>query len=266
MIIPILIVEHRPALYAFFSRFQVDENLRPFLGGPGGWGSLNRQFQGIQETPGIPRGYLYQVFQGPFLKADLPFSIASFPVVQGPTGSFKKGFFGERLKLENTAPAHEGPVYFEKGIFGGGPNKNDRTVFYPGEEGILLGLVPAVNLIDKQDGPLAIEPPPVVGPVYRFPDVLDARQNRVKTFKAASGGIGYDPGKACFSRTWRAVKDKGRKPVRLYGTAEEAARADDVVLANDFIECTGPHPVCQRTGGRARPFSSKQVIHDGAGL
>jgi len=56
-----------------------------------------------------------------------------------------------------------------------------------------------------------------------------------------TGGVGDDAGEGGFAGAGRAVEDEGGELVGLDGAAEEAARADDVVLAHEFVQGAGPH-------------------------
>lgn len=60
------------------------------------------------------------------------------------------------------------------------------------------------------------------------------------------GGIGDNPGQGCFTAARRAVKYKRGKLVGLNGAAQQAARTNDMLLADKLIQGTGPHAGRQR--------------------
>ena len=49
--------------------------------------------------------------------------------------------------MENAASAYEGFVHFEKRIFGCGADQDNRAVFDPGQQSVLLTFIPAMNFI-----------------------------------------------------------------------------------------------------------------------
>ena len=55
------------------------------------------------------------------------------------------------LQGVDAAAAEQGGVDLEGGILGGGADETDGAALDVGQEGVLLGLVEAVDLIDKED-------------------------------------------------------------------------------------------------------------------
>jgi hypothetical protein len=100
-----------------------------------------------------------------------------------------------------------------------------------------------VDFVDKEYGPLSVEPPPFVGVVNDFPYVFDPGQNCVKAFENAAGSVGNATGQAGLACSRRAVKNNGRKAVGLYGPAQKPARADYVILAYDIVKGPWPHAI-----------------------
>ena len=54
-------------------------------------------------------------------------------------------------QLEDARAGDEGGDHFEIGVLGGGADQDDGAVLHMWEQGVLLGLVPAVDFIDEQD-------------------------------------------------------------------------------------------------------------------
>ena len=63
----------------------------------------------------------------------------------------------EGLELEDPRARDEGAVDLEEGILGRGADEEDGAVLDPGQEGVLLGLVPAVHLVDEEHRPAVVE-------------------------------------------------------------------------------------------------------------
>ena len=144
------------------------------------------------------------------------------------------------------AAADKGPVNAEIGVLCRGANEDDGAVFHPGQEGILLGLVPAVYLVDKEDGALVMQGPPLLGLLRHPADVGHASQDGVEGFKVTARGVGNNRGQRGLARTGRSIKENRRQLVRLDGPAQQPARTDDVLLAYKLIQGTGSHASRQR--------------------
>ncbi len=84
--------------------------------------------------------------------------------------------FGERDEGVDAAAGEERGVDLEGGILRGGADQADGAALDVGEEGVLLGLVEAVNLVDEEDGAGA-----EVGGLFRLDhdllDLLDAAEH-----------------------------------------------------------------------------------------
>ncbi len=138
---------------------------------------------------------------------DSPFPVSTLPVGNGGERGLFKIVAGEGFELKNPAPAHKGLVYFKEGVFGGCTYKNYGSVFYPGKEGILLGPVPAVYFVNKENGPFFIQASPFVRSGDRFTDLLDSGEYCVESNETAFCVIGYNPGQGGLAGTGRSVEN-----------------------------------------------------------
>lgn len=57
----------------------------------------------------------------------------------------------ERAEGENAKTGEEGAGEVERGVFGGGTEEDDGSVFNGGEEGVLLSFGESVDLVDEED-------------------------------------------------------------------------------------------------------------------
>ena len=80
----------------------------------------------------------------------------------------------ERLEPEDASPAEERRVDLEVRVLGRRPDERDRAVLDLRQEGVLLGLVEAVDLVEEEDGRRAAPIEPLAGPGDRRPHVGDA--------------------------------------------------------------------------------------------
>ena len=72
-------------------------------------------------------------------------------------GDVREGCGIEALELKNPAAREQGAIDREVGILGGCADEDDGAVFDPRQECVLLGLVEAVDLVDKEDGFAAVQ-------------------------------------------------------------------------------------------------------------
>jgi hypothetical protein len=115
-----------------------------------------------------------------------------------------------------------------------------------GQEGVLLGFVPAVDFVDKEGGALAVEVAPFLGFGDGFSNLGDAGEDGVDGDEVAAGAVGDDGGEGGFAGSGGAVEDERGELVSLDRSAKEAAWPNDVFLTGVLIKSTGPHSVGKR--------------------
>ena len=162
--VALLIVDQVPPGHALPGRGQVhpDDALGIRLGGE------DRQFQGGQGPPGVAAGHAGKMGQG-LLRHLRPHGPQTLVLIrQGPAQEGEDIFLFEGLEDEDPGPGQQRPDDLEIGILGGGADEGDQPLLHVGQEGVLLGLVEAVDFVDEQDGaaapgPASAGPPPPPG-------------------------------------------------------------------------------------------------------
>jgi len=246
VIVSVPVVQDDLFLDAFFCALFVYQNYRAVCGRPGGNRGFHREFQGVQKAPRVAGGGINKMFEGSVLERDLPPAVPALCVREAGEGGFHKVFTLERLELEHPASADQRLVHFEKGIFRGGSDQDDRAVLHPGQEGVLLGAVPSVHLVYKENRPPAVEPFLVFGRGDGVAYLLNAGEHRVQGDEIAFCMVRDNPGKRCFTGPGRSVENDRGELIRLNGAAEEAAGADYMILADIFFKISGAHACGQR--------------------
>jgi len=173
-------------------------------------------------------------------------SIASVWVTQRMRGHLAQVVLSERDELKDAAAADQGAVDGEPGVLGGGANHDDRAVLYPGEQGVLLGLVPAMHLIDKEDGAAAIEGALFLRLRRDLTQFLDPGQHGIDAHEPRAGGVGNDHSQRRLARARRPVEDDRGELVRLDGAPQQAPWTEDVPLAHELVQGARPHSRGQR--------------------
>ena len=110
----------------------------------------------------------------------------------------------------------------------------------------MLAGVEAVHFIDEQQGAQAMAAEPFLGLLHFRAQILDARQHGIEAAEVAAGGVGDDPRQGGFARAWRAMQDQAAEPISSDGSPQQAAWAEDGVLANELIKAARPQSLSER--------------------
>ena len=156
-------------------------------------------------------------------------------------------FFGERFEHIDAAARQQRAVDFERRIFGRGSDQPNAAFFHVRQEGILLRFVEAVNFVDEDDGARAVLAG-AIGIAHDLLDFLDAREHGGELDEVGFGHAGDDFGERRLARARRSPEDHRRGIVALDLHAQRFARADELLLPDEFIECARAHAVGERTG------------------
>ena len=149
-------------------------------------------------------------------------------------------------------------VDLERRVFCGRADQNDAAFFDKGEEGVLLRLVEAVNLIDEQDGPLA-KTAVVFRLLHDGADLLDAAGHGGKINERGFGTVGDDAGQRRFADPGRAPENHGGYLVRLDQAAQHLAGAQQVCLPYIFVQRGRAQPRRQRL--RDPALKQRSLLH-----
>ncbi len=123
-----------------------------------------------------------------------------------------------------------------------------------------------MELIDEEDcappGRLQLDP--------RFREqvahLLDSGRRRVHLAKAAPGLIRNNVRQCRFARAGRAVKNHGAEPIGLQQSAQQLARPEEMLLADELVQSARPHPRRERLGAAQVFFMGLLEEIDGISL
>ena len=140
---------------------------------------------------------------------DLAQAVAAFLIcqrhIQDPAGLFA----GQGQQLEDPAAGNQRADHLEIGVLGGGADQHEGAVLHMRQQGILLGLVPAMDFIHEQDGLFLVHAPAFEG---RIDDILQfglAGQHGRKGLEMGLGLVGDDLGQGGLAGAGRAPQDDG---------------------------------------------------------
>ncbi len=131
----------------------------------------------------------------------------------------------ERAEGVDAAAGEQRGVDLEAGILGGGADEADAAALDVGQEGVLLGLVEAVNLVDEEDGARAVGGG-LLGVDHDLLDLLDAGEDGGELDEGGGGEVGDDLGEGGFADAGRAPEDEARCVVVFDLQAKRLARSE----------------------------------------
>ncbi len=202
---------------------------------------LDGQLQRVEDAAGVAVGHVDQVGQGVVVDLDVQLAVAALGIGDSLPRDVEEIFFGQRLELEDAAAADQRLVDLEVGVLGGGADQDHRAVLDPGQQRVLLGLVEAVDLVDEEDGALAELAAALLRGGDGGADVGHAGQHGVDGDEMRPRGVGDDARQGGLAGARRAVEDDRAELVGLDGAAQQPARADDVLLADELVQGARAH-------------------------
>src|SRR5579859_2139529 len=104
-------------------------------------------------------------------------------VVERPLYELPQVFLPQRLEAEHLAPREEGRVHREGRVLGRRADERDGSVLDVRKKRVLLGLVESVNLVDEDDGALALVGKPLLGLGDDDTQIRDAPQDGAERHK-----------------------------------------------------------------------------------
>src|SRR5438445_7134544 len=157
---------------------------------------------------------------------------------------------GERLEHEDARAREEGRDHLEGRVLGGRPDERHRAGLDVGEEGVLLRLVEAVDLVDEEHGRPAVPGELVLCLLDDLSQLLHPLQDGRERdrVRAARGREQVREGRLAAAR--RAPEDERLDLPALQHLAQHAAGAKEVLLADELVDPARPHPLGERYAAR----------------
>ncbi len=208
-------------------------------------GKFGSDFEGVEGIAGVAGGVRGDGFEDAFVGGQVEGSQAPFGVGEGTVEEGDDLWLLEGAEGVDAAAGEERGVDLEAGVLGGGANEADAAALDVGEEGVLLGLVETMDLVDEEDGAGA-----KVGGLFGFDhDLLDffyAGEDGGEFDEAGGGDVGDDLGKRGFADAGRAPEDERGGVVIFDLQAERFAGCEEMGLAEEFVERAGSHALGER--------------------
>ena len=141
---------------------------------------------------------------------------------------------GQRLEAPDAHPRQERGVDLEVGVLGRRADERDRAVLDVGQQRVLLGLVEAMDLVEEQDRPRAVQGEPFLGLGDGRADLDDARHDGREATKWAPISPARRRARLVLPVPGGPHSSSEDEVAAGDAAAERSALADEVVLADEL--------------------------------
>src|SRR5712691_10162685 len=235
-----LVIEQCLVLSSLFEQRQVDVS-RFFLGGQG-----RRDLEGIERHPSVALGVLSKEQQRFLISGKLLSAKAAFLVLQGAPQQQQQVVRAQGFEDNHPSARQQRGDHLERRVLRRRAEEHDQALFHVRQEGVLLGLVEAVDFIDEQSRGLAVQPTLLLGFLKNLTELLDTGEHGRKGDERRLYRLRQEMRERRLATTRRSPQDQRRQGLARADLLEQAARAQQTCLADVFIECTRAHALGQR--------------------
>jgi len=152
----------------------------------------------------------------------------------------------QRLQDEHARSRQQRRDHLERRVLGRGADQRDVALLHGRQDGVLLGFVEAVDLVDEDDGALARGSAELARLFDHAPEIGDAGRHRRERDEPRLRPKRSDRCERRLPRARRAPEDHRRELPRVDRLAQHATRTDQMRLADVLVEITGPDARRQR--------------------
>ena len=163
----------------------------------------------------------------------------------GARQQFAQGGLVQAAQNHDLAARQESTVQLETRILRGRPDQDNRPVLDVGQEGVLLGSIEPMDLIDEQQRPL-----PDLAAVGRggedLTQVGHPGEGRGDLLEEQARAIGQKTGDRRLAAARRPPQDDGGQATGSHHASQWRVGGEQLVLADYVVECPRAQPVGQR--------------------
>ena len=145
------------------------------------------------------------------------------------------------LEREDAGAGEERGDDLERRVLGRRADERDGAVLDVGEDGVLLGLVEAVDLVDEEDGAEVLGGAYLAGLLDRLPEVGDAGGDGGDADEVRLREAGDEPRERRLAGAGRAPEHHGGHLAGADGALQHVALAEEVALPDVLLERAGAH-------------------------
>ena len=114
------------------------------------------------------------------------------------------------------------------------------------QQGVLLGLVEAMDLVEEEETPRAVQGQPFLGLGDRRANLDDAGHDRRHAAEVGADLGREEPGEAGLAGPGRSPQEERREVAASDAPAQRTALADEVLLPDELGQVARSHPGGQR--------------------
>ncbi len=135
---------------------------------------LGGDFQSVERLARIAARLRRELLERAVIQREVEAAQSVLGIGQGAFDQDRQVGLGERVEHQHLGPRQQRTDDLEGGVFGGGADQRDQAAFDVRQKGVLLGAVPAMDLVDEQDRALAVGGQLAARQVNHFAQVVDA--------------------------------------------------------------------------------------------
>ncbi len=149
-----------------------------------------------------------------------------------------------RLKFKNRAAAEQSVINIEIGVFCGGSDEGNFSVFHKFQQRLLLLFVEILDFVQIEQSALRGEKG--VQLFYNGLDIAERSGSGVEAIELSVGLGGNDARQGGFAHAGRAVKNHIGNLTAFDDSAQNTVFADQVALAHHIVQRQRADLICQR--------------------
>ncbi len=218
-------------------------------------GQARSELQHVECAPAIAVGSCRDELQRRGLGRDAPRCRALCPrSASAARSNASMSATVERPQHVHPRPRKQRAHHLEGRILRRRADEGQRSVFQVRQKGVLLRLVESVNLVEEEQRRLRARGTRRARGLHRGTDILDPGHHGRELDELRVGAPGDEPRQRRLAGAGRSPEDQGVQLPGLDGAAQRLARTEHVLLADDFLQRSRPHPIGERPRriGRAR--------------
>ena len=155
-------------------------------------------------------------------------------------------FLGERLQLVDLAAGEQRRVHLEVRVLRRRADQRQQAFLHRGQQGILLGLVEAVDLVEEENGATAVCAEPLARCRDHRPHLGHRGVDGGELLEPGIGGGRDDLRERRLAAARRPVEDHRADAVLRDRLAEGRSLAEDLLLADELVERPRPQACGER--------------------
>ncbi len=160
---------------------------------------------------------------------------------------------GERPQHVHLHPRKQRRDHLKRRVLRGRADQQDVPGLHVRQKRVLLRPIEPVHFVHEHDRPAAVSPR-ALGLGHHFLDFLDSGQHSAERYVFASRALRDDSRQGGFAASRRSPQKHRPELVAFNLRAQRFARAEQLLLSDEFIERLRTHPIGQRTSRLRRFF------------